>query len=180
MPYATAVDMQSRYDWREIGDLISDSDEQISADDQLITTAGTAGGRLNDVLTDASGDVDTALLVAGRYATTDLTGLTGSSLNYLKRIVCRIAMCYLMERKPLFKPEVVEQYRKWTDKYLKQLQDGVNVFNLPGQVSAGTPEAAGLSTVQYDVNNLNLATDPARMHYYPNRQLPFGRGGPGF
>jgi phage gp36-like protein len=169
--YATPADLQVAFDWHEIGDLISDSNEQLSANDQLTNPNVLAA------LAKASGDIDVNLMVSGRYSSTDLSTLTDNSLAYLKAMVCRIAMCYIMERKPMFKPEVVKAYREWVDSYLKKLASGVNVFNLPAQISAGTPEASGLTGVQYNCNELNLVTDPNRMHYFPKRQLPFGRMG---
>lgn len=170
-PYAGPADLQQRYDWREIGDLLSDSNEQISALDQV-----TAGNAYNTLLVqlfaDAAGDVEASLLAAGRYATTDLTALTGSSQALLKRILCELVIAYLYERKPFYKPERLEAYAKAKEGHLKRLWGGSNVFNLPLVVAAGLPEAAGPSTIDYQ-NNYSLVVDHVRG--YPARRLPFQR-----
>lgn len=168
--YATPADMQLRYDWRELGDLLSDSDEQISALDQA-----TAGNQYNtlllQLLNDASGDIDAALLQAGRYASTDLTGLTGNSLSLLKRITCEITIAYLRERKPFWKQEQLEAYSKAKEGHLDRLRTGKNVFNLPLVIVAGAPELTGPSLIEY--HDLHLVTDVVRG--YPARRLPSNR-----
>lgn len=169
--YALPVDLQQRYDPREIGDLISDSGEQISAVDQV--TLGTTPNKiLLQILADACGDVDSSLMAAGRYANTDLYGLTGNSLSQLKRIVCELAIAYVFERKPTYNSPRMEQYSKSKAAHLDRLGSGVNIFNLPLVVLAGQPQDAGPSVIDY-ATNLNLLTD--RVRTYPARPLTFGR-----
>ena len=169
--YATVQDLQLRYDWREIGDLVSDSDEQISALDQA-TSGNQYNTLLVQLLSDASGDIEAALLYAGRYATTDLSGLTGNSLSLLKRITCEITIAYLRERKPFWKTEQLEAYSKAKEKHLERLRTGANVFNLPLVIESGAPEAEGPTTADYRTN-FNLICDRARG--FPARRLPYGR-----
>lgn len=169
--YALPVDLHVRYDWREIGDLISDSNEQISVVDQ-ITVGTTPNGLLLQILSDAGGDVEAALLASGRYENTDLFDLAGNSASLLKRIICEIAIAYIYERKPFYKSERTEQYSKAKEGHLKRLADGVNVFNLPLLIEAGMPDVTGPSTIDYQ--NLNLTTDRCT-NYYPRRALPFSR-----
>lgn len=164
--YATPADFLQRYDWRDVGDLVSDSSEQISPNDQLTNPI------LLQILQDASGDVEAALLRAGRYKTTDLTGLTGNPLALLKRITCEIAIAYLFERRPLFNVERMEQYQKFREGHLKRLASGENIFNLTAVLQASTPLSEGLTTVGYQ--SLNLVRDRVT-HYYPARFLPGNR-----
>lgn len=175
MSYATARDMQDRFDWEELGDLCSiGAGEQVSANDQVTNQ------KMVTALLDASGDIDSALMVMGQYTATDLAGITdANSLAKLKRVCCEIALAYLFENRPLFNPERMKAYQDLKEGHLEKIRKGINVFNIVGQaqIEAGTPEASGLTCVQYNSSNLNLATDPSRMHYYPARQLPFGRGG---
>lgn len=169
--YATPQDMQKRYDWRELGDLLADSNEQASALDQ-VTSGNQYNTTLLEMLADASGDIEAALLAAGRYQTTDLTGLTGNSLSLLKRITCEIAIAYLFERKPTYNAEKLEKFEKSKAAHLQRLADGKNVFNLPLIVAAGSPTTDGPTSLDYAVN-LNLITDRCRS--YPVRRLPYNR-----
>lgn len=166
--YATVPDMQARYDWREIGDLISDTPEPVSANLQL------SDPNLALAIADASGEIDAALLACGRYSSTDLSGLSGNTKNHLTRICCQIAIAFLYERKPFYNTDKLEAYSKAKERHLKKLSTGINILNLPLVVAAGTPEASGPTSVDY-YPGMNLATDPARMHYFPARSLPFGR-----
>lgn len=172
MAYATPADLQEYYDWHEIGDLISDSKECISALDQ--TTAGNMyNTRLQRFLDRASGEVEAAVLRGGRYTAADLAGLTGNARELLRGIVCEFVVLYLFERKPLYRPEVLEQFRKAKTERLTLLANGTNIFGgLPAVVEAGKPAIDGPSLVTYDTY-LNLVTD--RVKGYPHRALPGNR-----
>lgn len=170
--YATVADLQDYYDWREIGDLVSDSDEQISALDQVTSSpANLYNTRLVRFLSRASGEVESVVLRNGRYSVSDLTGLTGNNAELLRGIVCEFVMLYLHERKPLYKPQELEAWRKARIERLDLLGSGKNIFNLPLVVEAGLPEATGATTLQYQ--DLNLITD--RVKGFPRRVLPGNR-----
>jgi hypothetical protein len=125
-----------------------------------------------NIIADAQGDVEAALMVSGRYSAADLSGLTGNSLSLLKRIICEIAIAYLYERKPFYRSDRLEAYSKAKEGHLERLRSGVNVFNIPAVVAAGSPEATGPSLIDYHYN-LNLITDRSRG--YPARRMPFNR-----
>lgn len=171
MAIATQADLQIYYDWREIGDLISDSTETISALDQV--TAGniyyTRLGRLRDR---AEGEVLSYLLTGGRYTEADIAALTGASKEILVGLICTFWMLYLLERKPLFRPDALEAKREETERLAKQLQSGANVLNIATAIDAGKPVAAGPSSTDYQ-QNYNLITD--RVRGYPQRALPYNR-----
>jgi phage gp36-like protein len=164
--YAAPGDLLKRYDWRTVGDYVSDSPEQISPNDQLTNP------NLLQCLEDASGDIEAALLRAGMYQVSDLAGLTGNPQALLQRITCEIAIAYVLERRPLFNVDLLEHYQKQKEGHLKRLASGENIFNLASVLSASTPVAEGLTTVGYQ--QLNLVRDRARQ-YYPMRVLPNNR-----
>lgn len=172
MAYAAVADLQEYYDWREIGDMISDSKEQVSALDQ--TTPGNMyNTRLSRFLDRASGEVEAAVLRGGRYTAADLAGLTGNARELLRGIVCEFVVLYLFERKPFYKPELLEQFRKAKTERLQLLASGENIFGgIPAVVEAGKPQIDGPSTETYS-NYLNLITD--RVRGYPARALPGNR-----
>lgn len=169
--YATVADLQDYFDWREIGDLISDSNEKISALDQ-VTTGNVYNTRLLRFLQRASAELESVVLKGGRYSVTDLTGLTGNSLELLKAITCEFVMVYLYERKPFWNPERMESYRKVKTERLEKFAKGANIFNLPLVIEAGQASVTGPSTIDYSTN-YNLVTD--RVKGYPRRALPYNR-----
>lgn len=166
--YATPANWQAYTDWHEIGELISDSAELISANDQLTHPV------VIELLNSAAGDIETSFMVSGMYAITDLTGLVGNSKEKLIRLNCERATFYLYRRKPLQFAEQLKTFREMTEHDLDLLRTGMNVFNIAAQINAGTPEAKGLSTVQMSQSGLT-AYHPG-MHYFPAPQSIFGNG----
>lgn len=164
--YATAQQLIARYDARTVGDLASDNDDQVSVfeipTDPVIAVA----------LEDASGLIEAALSVGGRYTASDLEGLTGNSLSHLIRVCCDIAMANLYARRPGYNLEKVDKFQQIADKHLERLRTGENIFNLEDHREAGTPSVGGPSTVDYQ--NLNLIRDRVS-NYYPPRRLPNNR-----
>lgn len=166
MAYATSSDIIARFDARTIGDLVSDDGVRVEV------SALSGNANLTAALDDASGDVESALVMANRYTTTALDALTGNALATLKRITCEIAMAHLFNRRPGFRPEQHEQVDERARAHLERLRKGENVFNLEDQRDAGTPSVGGPTTLQFD--RLGLIVDRTR-HYYPRRQLPDNR-----
>lgn len=169
--YATVADLHDYFDWREIGDMISDDKDQISAADQR-DTANVYGARIAKLLSRASGEIEGALLKGGRYTAADLSGLTGNSAAMLAGIVCEFVVLYLHERRPFYKPEVLEKLRESTRARLKYLGSGDDIFgSVTKAVDAGMPTVDGPSTQDYI--DLNLLPD--RIKYFPRRYLPNNR-----
>ena len=164
--YVTVAELLKRFDWRDIGGLVSDNDSQV-LNAELATDAN-----LLACIGDASGDIDAALLAGGRYTTTDLEGLSGNALSKLYRMCSEITMFYLLDRRPLFNTEKLESYERMRERHLKRLQTGENVFNLEEHVTAGVALVDGPSTQNY--NDLNLFRDRTR-NFYPVRHLPNNR-----
>lgn len=168
MAYATPADLIKRYDVRTIGDLAGDTGERVLADD-VATDANVL-----ELLDDASGEIDAALLVGGMYSPADLTGLAGANAKKLVRLTCDIATLYLFERRPAYDPDRTEVLRERYKQSLTDLRKGENVFNISDNIAAGKPSIDGPTTADYD--RLNLLPDRVR-NYYPRRggRLPTNR-----
>jgi len=165
--YATSAQLLERYDARDLGDLVSDTDDQASPIDlvthPMVTTA----------LEDASGSIEGALLVGNRYEPSDLESLTGNSANFLERITCDIAMAFLLARRPGFDPDRMSAQQDLAESHLERLRNGQNVLNIVGNRNAGNPTVDGPTLIRFQTH-LNLMRDRVR-HYYPGRRLPGNR-----
>lgn len=168
MPYANAADLTARHDINTILELLTDSGNK-----PPVNTIAT-DTRLVACLDDASGDIDSALLVGNRYSTTDLSGLTGNALARLKRLTCDITMAYLYDARPGYNTDQVQPIRARADAELEKLRNGSNVFNLVDQLAAGLPTIDGPTTIDYQ--RLNLIPDRIT-RYFPARarRLPTDR-----
>lgn len=167
MSYATPADFLKRYDARITGDLVRDDDEQATPAELL------DDDNLQAALDDASGDIDSALIVGERYTPLDLQALTGNSQTLLIRMCCDIAMAYLLRRRPSKDADRDAARLELAEKHLQRLQDGDQVFYRGDTVDhAGVIDTTGPSTVQ--LTNLNLIRGRTQ-NYYPERQLPFNR-----
>lgn len=166
MAYATPLELLERKDARDIGDLVSDTETPVSPADLPSNT------NLLAALDDASGDIEAALLVGGKYTTDDLDGLTGNSRYHLVRITIEVAMYHLLRRRPEANLDQLEYYSKLRDSYIEPLRGGSNVFNIPAHLAAGKADVSGPTTQQY--NDLNLVRDRVR-NYFPRRFNPDNR-----
>ena len=165
--YATAAQLLERYDARDIGDLVSDTGDQASPIDLLSHPLMTT------VLEDASGAVEAALLVGNRYTTDQLEDLTGNSASYLERLVCDIAMSYLLARRPGFDPDRMKSQYEMSEMHLERMRAGENVLNLVDQKDAGNPSIDGPTLIRFQYH-LNMVRDRV-LNYYPRRRLPGDR-----
>lgn len=169
MAYATASDMTARYDARLIGDLL--------ADDGTRVASGSISGNANltAALDDASGEIEAALLMGGRYTTAQLSALTGNSAKHLVRITCDIAMAFLWGRRGAAAGAKAEQRagaEAIANGHLERLRKGETIFDVDGLVDAANPTIDGPSTAT--LTNLNLISRRTR-RYFPAQRLPNGR-----
>lgn len=165
MAYAEPSDMIARYDSRMLGDLVSDADQQVPAVNLASDTVLLA------MLEDASGSIDAALSVGGRFIPSDLAALTGAELSHLKRITCDIAFAYLLRRRGGIDAEKHEANLKLAEAHLERLRRGETIFRIPDTTNS-EPLSTGPSLV--DVQSLNL-TRYRTKNYYPHPQFPNGR-----
>lgn len=166
MAYASVNDLMARKDRNTVIDLASDTGSQV--DDFEIDP------NIEAALDDASGAIESALLVGGQYTVTDLTGLEDNAKATLTRLTCEIAMAYLFDRRPGYQPEAAEKALQRADAILTQFRRGELMFGLPAHIAAGLPSVDGPTVVDY--NRLNMLADRTR-NYYPQRgtRLPLGR-----
>ncbi len=169
MAHASPADLTARFDENTIKDLASDTGEPVAdiTNDQKVLAA----------LADASGRIDGALTVSRMYTAADLAGLTGNSLALLKRIVCSLAMAYLIERRPeKYGGEGVSTAKREAEEYIDRIRKGERLFDVEVAKDAGLPEVDGPTAADY--RDLNLIPDRTR-NFYPVRagRLPLGRLG---
>jgi phage gp36-like protein len=159
MAYATGQDLAIRFDVGTIGDLSQDCREEQDEYDAVNSPV------VLKFLEEASGMVDVALQAGGMYDPAKLATLTGSNLEHLKRVVCTIAMSNLLKRRTsdaLF--EASKHLDEQASQYLKDLQNGKNVFGIPENKVASVIEHQHVSAAE--INNLNLL--PSRMgRFFP-------------
>lgn len=153
--YASASDLLARYDARVLGDLVADAGARVSSVG-LATDAN-----LSVALKRASGEVEAACLVAGKYTPTDLSGLTGMAKELLIGLVCDVAAWFLMVRRyPDMKPtEAV----KMALERLGQLREGVRIFGLQEAMDSGNAETT--FRTQQQIDTVRLATTQARRFF---------------
>jgi len=135
MPYATAQDLLDRYDSRRIGDLATDSGTRLT-EAQILSDS-----KVSACIEDASGTFMVAVNRGNRYSEEDLMLLSGSSANFLKRVICDLAFAYLVMRRGYGNDEVAAQapgYRSAQDA-LKQISEGELVFESAKHMNAGNP-----------------------------------------
>lgn len=171
MSYATPEQFLARYDARVIGDVVSDTGEEVSPQELLDDP------NLQAALDDATGDIDSSAIVGERYLPADLETLAANagsnSRFHLIRICCDIALAYLLRRRPSKDPERDAAMMDLAESHLEKLRRGDQLFYLgPDQDLAGVPSTTGPTTL--DFRNLNLLRDRVQ-NYYPARLLPYNR-----
>lgn len=138
-PYITAANFLKRYDWRTIIQLMSDDDIGEMERAPLLDSTTTEGGNLYEILKDASGELETAVLVGGRYSIADLQALTNNQLAYIGRIVADTAIGKCYQRRPdLFGPP--PQQAQVAANVLNALASGERIFGLQDQIDASHME----------------------------------------
>ena len=167
--YAEVSDLLARHDNTVVAELCSEDEQAVPAEDLASNT------NLLAALQDASGDVESAMLIGKRYTTDQLDALTGNSLAKLKRITCTIAMAYLLERRPVVHCSNAERLLKRAEEYLEQLRTGQRIFNVLDNVEKQLPTIGGPTSVKAE----ELNTLGQRMtRYFPEEvsRLPLTRG----
>jgi len=122
--YLSAAEALKRGDWRTFADLCSDDGARLTQA-ALLTDPNFAA-----LLLDASGAVEQACVVGGRYHAADLVALAASSTvgrGGLLRLVYRLAVVMAYERRPsveMKQPWIAE----WVEDTLQALRDGILLF----------------------------------------------------
>ena len=162
--YALSENMIERFDERTLKELV--------VDDNIAETSLGGNAKMIAALNDATGAIDSALLVGNMYSSADLDSLTGESKDYLRRITCEIAMSYLIRRRPEKYGKASKEMKESVEEILERFRKGDRVFDIDVKKAAGSPTIDGPSAARF--RNLSLHRDINRM--YPRRRLPAGRG----
>ncbi len=166
--YAQPSDMLNCFDANILGDVVSDTGVQVDigslSEDQKLLSA----------LARASGEVEAAVLAGGMYQISDLTSLTDNGQALLIDMVCCVAMCKLLRRRPTKSTqELLEGVCKDARDQIQALRKGESVFGGTTNANQGQlAETTGIST--YDVETLHMIRDRTQ-NYFPRRDLPAGR-----
>ena len=153
--FATPTQLIARYDYRLIGQLISDTGV---AEDQAAVLANSI---TTQMLTDASGFIISYALKGGRYSEADLLALTGNAQSFLQRLTCDLAIYFFVLRRglPVEKyPQVVEALGQ-----LEALAAGLIIFPVQAVIDAGVAQSPPI-TVQTIAEN-NFLVNSVR--YFP-------------
>jgi hypothetical protein len=156
IPYATPRDVRLRYDVRPVGDLVRDDDTQATAD------ATDTDAVLMEILKDASGRVEAAVLVGNRYSSADLDSIAAGRTNsgaLLRRIVCDLAAEELRRRRMIVVDEPLPGYKEALE-YLDQLRGGSAIFTFAESGDAGLVASSPYD--DSDLDRLNLVSSRTR------------------
>lgn len=151
--YLSVAEFLKRVDWRVVADLASDDGTR------LAEAALTTNVNVLAVLLDASGDVESAAMMGGKYSAEDLAALTGVAQAKLYRIISDLAICYLYERRPsqdAKTPASMDRTQAW----LEKLVEGTRIFGFQETVDASVLDH-DTETVDH-VETRNLPTYIAR------------------
>jgi hypothetical protein len=166
--YATPTDMINCFNAEILGDVVSDNGVAVAVN------ALETDPKLLSALQRASGEVEAACLAGGIYTTAQLAGLTDNGQALLVDIVCCVAMCKLLQRRPTKgTADMLTGVCKDARDQLQALRKGEAVFGGSTNADNGTlPETTGPTTVTF--TNLRMLRDRVQ-NYYPRRNLPNGR-----
>jgi phage gp36-like protein len=168
--YASASDMLTRYDPRPIGDLVKDDGSRASPSTLLNDPVLAAA------LQDASGLVDSATLVGGRYSPGDLAGLapTDNTTLFLKRLVCDLAYGLLISRRGYSRADQLAQAPNYQEALalLEKLRAGELIFDIPDVINAGRVQNVVLSKQIFLISSIvrifgDLSVAPSNLPFTP-------------
>ena len=168
--YATGNDLIARYDADLIGDLAND--DRVTIDRSSGSHDIAFHPNVVEALDDASGEINAALMVGGRYSIEQLAELSDQSKKHLVRITCAIAMCGLFDRRP---EAASEKYRERVydraKELLKSLKSGDNIFGLPEEIEAGLIDVGGPDVIDNENRN-DLTSRMERYFPHAGSRLP--------
>lgn len=143
--YADQNDMIVRYDVRTLGQLLSDTNTQLTSAQVVASTV------LGTLLLAGSGRLELATFAGARYTTLDLAALAGGQREVLKDIVCGLTFRRLMQRRPHVVSNIPDTVKEALE-LENQLRQGERVFGFLESADAGktverVSEDCGLSSV---------------------------------
>jgi len=130
MPYLTNAQFLMSYDARSTGDLVNDAGIRATPNQLLNDPV------LNEMISQASGGINQAALIGGRYTVAQLQALTGDDAAILRRYTAKLAFVYLCNRRGIY-PKEFTRAEEESNKFLDQLRLGTLIFNVAGDVADG-------------------------------------------
>lgn len=157
--FAEPADLLLRYDYRAIGQMISDTGT--AADEAAVLASDVTEA----LLADASGTITAYALKGGRYSEADLIALTGNGEAFLKRLTCDLAFYSVVLRRGL----PVDQYPQIIEALamLESLSQGNIIFPILANIEAGVAQSPPI-TIQTIVDN-NFLVNSVR--FFPTPRL---------
>ncbi len=137
--FATGADLTVRYDWRWIGNNITDSGTPAN-ESQVINSPIIA-----ILIAEASEDVMAAAAVGNRYTVQDLQQYGGLLLT---GIVCALVMGKILKRRARAAKDEEALTLSYTEAlgYLEQMRRGERIFySVPDVAEAGVPHTANMA-----------------------------------
>lgn len=165
MSYATPAELLARYDARTLGQLVRDDGRQ-ATESELTTST-----RVQAALDDASGEIDAALLVGGRYRPSDLAKLKGNAKSMLVRLTCWIAMRHLWGRRPYLEDPAKDEAENQARKMLTALRKGELMFAVDEDDALHASLPVMVRDTPETVRAQNLTVDRARGNYFPLKRF---------
>ena len=165
MAYADHSDMSARFDANVLKDLVSDTGTPVSSlsgDTNIEAALADASGRVNSAVSSPT----------SAYTAAQLSAMTGDDLGYLKRIVCSLAMGYLLGRRPEKYGEDYQKIIENSEIELDRLRKGEYLFATDDARTGGLPQVDGLTITEYA--QLNTIRERTK-NFYPSRGVPVSR-----
>ena len=162
--YANGVDLIEYYDFRFIGELMFDGDQEVTE------IAIVQHPVIEKVMSAACGRVETALFHGARYKRSDLLRLQCSQLDFLKSTICLVAVTLLMRRRPGTFNDVLSEFTAQAEEILRLFKKGEDVFNLIEHVEAGLLDDGGTGPDRNElqmINTRNLKVDRLTGRLFP-------------
>lgn len=129
--YCTAAQFVERYDWRTVGQLLTDGGPVPAS-----SAAVEGDVKLGKLLKQASGKLEAAALAGGRYTVADLQELVGSNQGeFLAGLVADLTIGLVYRRRPDMTTEAPPQADE-ADNLLEALARGEKLFGLRAAVDA--------------------------------------------
>jgi hypothetical protein len=156
---ADPSDLLLRYDRRLVA--------QLARDDGREEESPESSERVITALQGAEGQLRAAVLKGRRYSVEELEQLAGPDREFLKDVVCALAMVRLAAcRVNTLGGQIYETLRTQTTEILKALESGELIFVTPSAQAGSLPRTE--APMLADMYRLNLLVDRCS-RYYPSR-----------
>ena len=161
--YITVAEFSESYDSRLLA--------QLGSDTGVPGLVNESNSILLNAIEQASGNIEAAALVGGRYTSTDLVALVAEDDWHLKSVTAALAIGHLYDRRGGLMPDTILRKVRAAHDFLAKLREGIQIF--PESESAA---AAGKSTAYVvtsaDRQNLRLVSETPYFDYWPDRLVP--------